>query len=126
MKKNIKGNRVTKNLVFLDGESKMSLIIYPTHVVATIFLVRHVIYKSVHNIKETHLRRRMEVLLYGVQAIPPSIQGKLQNIYDIMKISCTSWSSLDVIYTHPPHVIVLMIPNTKTHVGRLEFRDLWL
>jgi hypothetical protein len=63
-----------------------------THEVATIFLVTRVIYKSVlTNINETHLRRRMEVLLYGVQAIPPSIQGKLHSIYDIMKTSCTSW-----------------------------------
>lgn len=88
MKKNIKGMRVTKNLIFLNGE--LSPAIY-THVVAIIFLVRLVSFVSVHSLEVTHLRRRTVALLCGVQAIPPSIQGKLQSIYDTMKISCTSW-----------------------------------
>jgi hypothetical protein len=67
----------------------------------------------------------MDILLNGVHATPPNIQGTLRTMYDIMKISWASWSSVDVIYTHPPHANVLMIPETNTHPGKLDHSDLW-
>jgi hypothetical protein len=44
----------------------------------------------------------------------------LHAIYVSMRTSCASWSSLDVMYTQPPHESVLMIPKKRTMVGRLE------
>jgi hypothetical protein len=33
----------------------------------------------------------------GLSAIHPKVHGSVQTIYDIMRMSCQSWSSVDVI-----------------------------
>jgi hypothetical protein len=51
-------------------------------------------------------------------------ESKTSNVatrYEIMKISCQSWSSVDVTYVHPPHVIVLKRPVPATIFGKVEF-----
>jgi hypothetical protein len=38
-----------------------------------------------------------------------------------MKISCQSWSSVDVTYVQPPQVNVRNMPTPATNLGRDEF-----
>jgi hypothetical protein len=35
-------------------------------------------------------------------------------------MSCQSWSSVDVMYVHPPHVRVLNRPKNATTFGRVR------
>jgi hypothetical protein len=57
----------------------------------------------------------------GLRARHPSVHGNVATRYEIMKISCQSWSSVDVTYVHPPHVIVLKRPVPATIFGKVEF-----
>src|SRR3954463_418071 len=59
--------------------------------------------------------------LFGLRAIHPSVQGSVATMYEIMRMSCQSWSSVEVIYVHPPHVRVRNTPENATYLGRLEF-----
>jgi hypothetical protein len=38
-----------------------------------------------------------------------------------MKMSCQSWSSVEVTYVHPPHDSVRKIPTPATNLGSVEF-----
>jgi hypothetical protein len=57
----------------------------------------------------------------GLRARHPSVHGSVATRYEIIKISCQSWSSVDVMYVHPPHVIVLKRPVPATTFGKVEF-----
>lgn len=46
----------------------------------------------------------------GLKAKHPIVQGIVATKYEIMKMSCQSWSSVDVTYVQPPHVKVLNRP----------------
>lgn len=59
--------------------------------------------------------------LFGLNAKHPSVHGKVATMYEIMRISCQSWSSVEVMYVHPPHVRVRNTPIKATNLGRVEF-----
>src|SRR5690348_224147 len=63
----------------------------------------------------------MAFVFGGLRARHPSVQGSVATRYEIMKMSCQSWSSVDVTYVHPPHVNVLKIPVPAMILGRFEF-----
>lgn len=53
----------------------------------------------------------------GLSAKHPSVHGRVATRYEIMKISCQSWSSVEVTYVQPPQVIVRSIPIAATNLG---------
>jgi len=59
--------------------------------------------------------------LRGLSARQPRVHGSVATRYEIMKMSCQSWSSVDVTYVHPPHVSVRKIPTPATNLGSVEF-----
>lgn len=59
--------------------------------------------------------------LRGLRAKQPIVQGRVATKYEIMKMSCQSWSSVDVTYVHPPQVNVRKMPTPATNLGRVEF-----
>lgn len=59
--------------------------------------------------------------LFGLSARHPSVQGNVATMYDIMRMSCQWWSSVDVIYVHPPHDKVLKMPIKATNLGSVAF-----
>ncbi len=67
-------------------------------------------------------RYLMALGLGGLRARHPSVHGSVATKYEIMKMSCQSWSSVDVTYVHPPQVIVLKRPTPATNFGNVEFR----
>lgn len=67
------------------------------------------------------LRHLIASGLGGLSARQPSVQGTVATRYEIMKMSCQLWSSVDVTYVHPPHVNVLKTPTPATIAGRFEF-----
>ena len=50
----------------------------------------------------------------------PKVQGNVATRYDIMKMSCHPWSSVEVTYVHPPHVSVRNRPVPATKIGKAE------
>jgi hypothetical protein len=64
-----------------------------------------------------YLRYLIACALFGLRARHPSVHGRVATRYEIMKISCQSWSSVLVTYVHPPHVNVLKIPINATNLG---------
>lgn len=58
--------------------------------------------------------------LLGLSARQPRVHGKVATRYEIMKMSCQSWSSVDVTYVQPPHVKVRKMPTPATIFGREE------
>lgn len=67
------------------------------------------------------LRYLMAVGLRGLKERQPIVHGKVATRYEIMKMSCQSWSSVDVTYVHPPHVNVRKMPTPATNLGSDEF-----
>ena len=59
--------------------------------------------------------------LFGLKATHPKVQGIVATRYEIMKMSCQAWSSVEVTYVHPPQVKVRNMPIKATNLGRLEF-----
>ena len=57
----------------------------------------------------------------GLRARHPSVHGIVATRYEIMKMSCQLWSSVDVTYVHPPQVMVLNKPTPATTLGKVEF-----
>jgi hypothetical protein len=55
----------------------------------------------------------------GLKARQPKVQGMVATRYEIMKMSCQSWSSVDVMYVQPPHVSVLKMPKPATTLGNV-------
>jgi len=66
-------------------------------------------------------RYLVAVGFFGVRAKHPNVHGSVATMYEIMKMSCQSWSSVDVTYVHPPHVKVRRKPMTATNFGSVEF-----
>ena len=56
----------------------------------------------------------------GLRARQPRVHGSVATRYDIMKISCQSWSSVEVTYVHPPQVNVRKTPTPATNFGKAE------
>src|ERR1700760_3642679 len=54
----------------------------------------------------------------GLRARQPKVQGRVATRYDIMKISCQLWSSVEVTYVHPPHMTVRNRPTPRMKEGR--------
>lgn len=54
----------------------------------------------------------------------PVVHGRVATMYDIIRMSCQSWSSVDVIYVQPPQVRVRKTPMKATNPGNrwLGFR----
>jgi len=59
--------------------------------------------------------------LFGLSARHPRVHGSVATKYEIIKISCQSWSSVEVTYVHPPHVRDRKTPMNATALGRDEF-----
>jgi hypothetical protein len=57
----------------------------------------------------------------GLKAKTPAVQGMVATRYEIMKMSCQSWSSVDVTYVHPPQVKVRKTPTPATNFGNVAF-----
>jgi len=55
--------------------------------------------------------------LGGLDARQPNIHGIVATMYEIMKMSCQPWSSVDVTYVHPPQVHVRKRPQNATNLG---------
>ena len=55
--------------------------------------------------------------LAGLSAIQPVVHGSVAIMYEIIKISCQSWSSVDVMYVQPPQVSVRTSPIMATNAG---------
>lgn len=70
---------------------------------------------------ERYLRYWTAVGFLGLRAITPYVHGIVDTRYEIIKISCQSWSSVDVIYVQPPHVNVRKMPTPITNLGSVEF-----
>lgn len=68
----------------------------------------------------SHFRYLMAFAFGGLSAMQPSVQGRVATMYEIMKMSCQSWSSVDVTYVHPPHVRVRRRPMMATNFGSPE------
>lgn len=66
------------------------------------------------------MRNFSAVGFLGLSARQPSVQGSVATRYEIMKISCQSWSSVDVTYVQPPQVKVRKIPTAAVNVGSDE------
>jgi hypothetical protein len=66
-------------------------------------------------------RYRRAVGLRGLKARQPMVQGSVATRYEIIKMSCQSWSSVEVTYVHPPHVSVRKMPTPATNLGSAEF-----
>jgi hypothetical protein len=60
-------------------------------------------------------------VLRGDRARHPRVHGRVATRYEIMKMSCQSWSSVEVTYVHPPHVNVRKMPTPATNFGSEEF-----
>jgi hypothetical protein len=56
----------------------------------------------------------------GLRATQPRVQGSVATRYEIMKMSCQSWSSVEVTYVHPPQVKVRKMPTPAMNLGRDE------
>lgn len=56
----------------------------------------------------------------GLKAIQPVVHGIVKTIYEIIKMSCQSWSSVDVMYVHPPHVRLRTTPEMAIAFGRVR------
>lgn len=56
----------------------------------------------------------------GLSAMQPVVQGMVRTMYEIIKISCQSWSSVDVMYVHPPQVNVRKTPEMAIAFGRVR------
>ena len=67
-----------------------------------------------------YFRYLTALVLFGLKARHPNVQGKVATKYDIIKISCHSWSSVEVTYVHPPHVRVRNMPIKATNLGSTE------
>ncbi len=50
----------------------------------------------------------------------PAVHGMVNTRYEIMRMSCQSWSSVEVMYVQPPHVRVRTRPATATAFGRVR------
>jgi hypothetical protein len=61
-------------------------------------------------------------LFGGLSMRQPTVHGSVATRYDIMKISCQSWSSVDVTYVHPPQVSVRKRPTPTINLGSELFR----
>jgi len=63
----------------------------------------------------------MAVAFGGLSARHPRVQGSVATRYEIMKMSCQSWSSVDVTYVQPPQVNVRKMPMKATNLGSFWF-----
>ena len=50
----------------------------------------------------------------------PRVHGNVATKYEIMKISCQPWSSVEVTYVHPPQVKVRKRPVPAITFGSTE------
>ena len=66
-------------------------------------------------------RYRRAFALLGLRARQPNVHGTVAMRYEIMKISCQPWSSVEVTYVHPPQVTVRKRPTPATNFGNDEF-----
>ena len=62
----------------------------------------------------------MAVAFGGLRMMHPVVHGIVKTRYEIIRMSCQSWSSVDVMYVQPPHVKVRMMPTTAIALGRLR------
>jgi hypothetical protein len=65
-----------------------------------------------------YFRYLMALALGGLRAMQPAVHGMVNTRYEIMRMSCQSWSSVDVMYVQPPHVKVRIRPAPATSLGR--------
>ena len=62
----------------------------------------------------------MALALGGLRAMHPTVHGMVNTRYEIMRMSCQSWSSVEVMYVQPPHVRVRTRPATAMAFGRVR------
>lgn len=56
----------------------------------------------------------------GLSAMHPKVQGMVMTRYEIMRMSCQSWSSVEVMKVQPPQVSVRSTPMQPTNLGSTE------
>jgi hypothetical protein len=57
----------------------------------------------------------------GLRAKTPNVHGSVATKYEIINMSCQSWSSVDVTYVQPPQVRVRKMPTPAINFGSVAF-----
>ena len=65
-----------------------------------------------------YFRYLIALALGGLRARHPTVHGIVMTRYEIIRMSCQPWSSVDVMYVQPPHVRVRTKPERATTLGR--------
>lgn len=107
-------------MLFLDSAALLSI---PPALLCTLCWINQYISgtKVPKKVPATAFRYLIAFWFGGLRERHPIVHGRVATRYEIMNISCQSWSSVEVTYVHPPQVKVLKMPIPTTNLDNAVF-----